>query len=387
MITLLPHQQQFVDQKVRQAILAWGTRVGKTYTICFWMKEFPECNFLLVCPKRIKGQWEGHLKETDVLNATVVTKEEVKKMDTDKYTGLVVDEAHWIASPLHSNPSQLTRTIYDWVRQHEDAPVLLATATPISSSPANLHTLATFIGHRWDWKKYRNAFYDLVNRPYVPRPFWEKKKTWRKKIAPLALKVCNIVKLSDIVEVPEQRHDIVKVNLSKETKTLIDNYADESAAKEWYAKHQLAQRKEKLQKIRELASDEPKVIVVCRYTGQVAYYEKELSKDREVVVLTGKTKDQPKAIKRAHEMTEGYFIAQADTLEGFRGDTFSMLIFASMSNKVVSYEQSIGRMLHLEKERPNQYYYLLADEKDYGIYERIQEGKDFTSPTITKEKA
>lgn len=385
---LLKHQQEFVDECPRKTILAWGTRVGKSYTICFWMKNFPNVEFILVCPKRIKKQWEDLLAECGVLNAVVMTKEEIKKTDISQYGGLVFDEAHHVASGLYKphKTSQLTRTVYNWVRNHPEAPVLLATATPICSNPSNLHTLAALTGRYWDPIKYRDHFYRLVRRPYVPRPFWEPKKEWRKEIVKYAKKVCHIKRLSDIVEVPEQRHRIEKVKLSKETLQAIDDFADESVSKEWYGKHRLEQGKEKLAKIRELSADEPKVIIVCKYLEQIDYYAKELAKEREVVVLMGKTKNQEEAIARAQEMTEGYFIIQADAGEGFSGHDFSMLFFASMSFKYVSYEQMLGRMQHLKKKRANDYYYLIAGDKDKKIYDRIREGRDFSIAGVTETK-
>lgn len=384
---LYNHQRDFVTTNPRKAILAWSMRVGKSYAIIGWLKNRPNVSFLLVCPKRIKEQWKKHLTETDTSNADILTKEEIKKKDISNYGGLVVDEVHHAASGLFSphKTSEVTRTLYEWVRAHPDAPVLLATATPICSMPANLHTLAALTGTYWDPKKFRLRFYELITRPYAPRPFWSPKKNWRKEIAPLAQKVCYVKRLSDITEPPAEYHIPVSVSLSAKTKTTVKEYADENPAAEWYGKHKLAQGMEKLAKIRELAADEPKVIVVAKYLDQIAQYEQELSKDREVVVLSGQTKDQPAAITRAQEMTEGYFLIQADCGEGFSGDDFSILIFASESWRYVSHEQMLGRIRHLQKKRANYYYYLLADEKDRKIRQRIEAGKDFSLAGITKE--
>jgi len=283
---------------------------------------------------------------------------------------VVVHNCHWIASSLNK-PSQLTRTIYNFVRENPDAPIVLATATPLASSPENLRTLVTLIGHTVNKKKFQDKYYNLVRRPFAPHPFYEAKKNWRSLIEPLKNKICHIVKLEDITDVPPQIHTVVPVKLASKTLKEIKDYADESPSKEWYGKHQLAQGIEKLSTIKELSEGEAKVIVVCKYKSQVAYYAKELAKDREVVVLTGDTKDQSEAIKRAHVASEIYFICQADAMEGFRGDSFSLMIYASMSWKYVSYQQSLGRMLHLDKQDGNEYVYLLADDKDKSVYERV----------------
>ena len=299
-------------------------------------------------------------------------------------SGEVVHNCHHFASGLFEKtkkvgntnkrkyaPSQLTATLYNWLREHPEYPVLLATATPIASKPSNLHTLAALTGTYWDWKQFREYFYELVRRPYAPFPFWVPKETWRELIKPYAQKVCDIVLLSDVMDVPEQKHEVVKVVLEAATKKAIKEAADLSPSKEWFMKHQLAQGKEKLNKIMELSEGEAKVIVVCKYTAQIEYLAKELNKHREVFVLDGHTKDPHDVIQKAGESLENFFLMQADCAEGFRGDSYSMMIFASMSWKTVSYQQALGRMLHLDKQDGNIFYYLIAEEKDHDIYQRV----------------
>lgn len=388
MITLKPHQRAFVERNPEKVIMGWSTRCGKSYAIAYWAKGRKSTRFILACPKRIVEQWVRDLKLCGVTNVTVVSKENLKKINLDEYNGFIFDEAHHLASGLYDKPSMLTRCVYEWLRLHPDYPVLLASATPIASKPSNLHTLAVLTGHKWDWKKYREHMYDFVRRPYAPFPFWEPKPEWRQLIKPLAKEVCDIVLLSDVMDVPEQRHEVVRIELSEQTKKAIGAFAAVNASDEWYGKHKLAQGEEKLAKIRELSEGEPKVIIVCKYTDQVNHYAKELAKDREVFVLDGHTKEPGKVLLAAHESTECYMICQADALEGFRGDTFSTMIFASMSWRTVALEQAYGRMLHLDKQSGNQYYYLIADEKDKDIYNRVAvAGKEFSITSIASSQA
>lgn len=384
---LLPHQQEFVDKNQSKAILAWGTRVGKSYAICGWALNRRAKRGLLICPKRILGKWADDLEFCGVDNVSVVSKEHFKKLtpkNLDAYGFVIVDEAHHVASGLHMKPSQLTLHLYNWLVRSPHVEVVLATATPVASDPKNLHTLAALIGHSWDWKQYRNHFYELVRRPYAPFPFWEPKSNWRILIRPFVKKVCDIKLLSDVTTVPPQEHTRVTITLAEETSQAVNAFSDVSPAKEWSERHQLEQMgMEKIEKIRELAEGEAKVIVVCKYKRQLAHMAKELSKDREVIVLSGDTKDPNEVIRRASESTECYFLLQADCGEGFRGDSFSMLFFATMSWKFVSYDQMLGRMLHLNKQDGNQYYYLLGSQKDKDVYATIMAGKDFSLEKIS----
>lgn len=379
------HQLEFLNRNPDKVILAWGTRVGKQYTICWWAQKRPHTRFILACPKKLVAGWVADLALCGTKNVMVVSKEQLKKTPLHPFNGFIFDEAHWLASGLYEKPSKLTRHVYDWLRKHPEYPVLLASATPISSKPSNLHTLAALKGHYWDWKKYRSAMYELVKRPYAPWPFWEKKDDWRETIKPLAREVCDIVLLSDVMDMPDQKHEVVSVKLSDETRKNIKDFASANPSEEWYTRHRLAQGEEKLEKIRELSEGEPKVIVVCKYRAQLANYEKELSKDRLVLTLHGDTKDPGAIIKQAHGETELYFLVQADALEGFRGDSFNMMIFASMSWRTVALEQAYGRMLHLDKQSGNQYYYLIADEKDKDIYQHVVvDGREFSIAGIAE---
>lgn len=371
---LLPHQQEFVDENPDRAIMAWGTRVGKSYAIIAWLQKRDNLTAFLICPKRLKAQWQRMAPR----NTTVITKEEAKKLKIDHYEALVVDEAHHLANPLNK-PSQLTRRVYEWVREHPDAPVLLATATPITSHPASLHTLGALTGHYVPFKKFQTKYYRLVRRPYRPQPFWEPSPTWRKEIQHLARKWCHLKTLADVTEVPKQRHHTAPVTLTKKTLKDIATTHHEEPMQEWYDRHQKAQRHEKLGKILDITRNEPKAIIVCKYKEQIEFYRQQLKKHHYVITLTGDTKDQAAAIKEAQNMVEGYFIIQADAGEGFRGDNFDLMIFASMSWRYVSYEQMLGRVLHLDKKHSNDIFYLLADEKDERIYQQVVEkSKDFS---------
>jgi hypothetical protein len=392
-VTLKPHQKEFAEHGPDKAILAWSVRTGKSFTALAWAEKRPAVKFLLVCPKRIKGDWLENVKEYGSKNVTVCTKEEFKNIDLSLFTGIIIDEAHHFASGLFDKkkkiantkkrkfaPSDLTAILYNWIRLHPEYPVLLMTATPISSKPSNLHTLAALTGHFWDWKQYQNHFYELVRRPYAPFPFWEKKEDWRQLIKPFVRKVCNIKLLSEVSDAPEPIHNPpTKVTLTPETRKAIKEASDLVPSKEWHMKHRLAQGKEKLSVIRDLSDGIPKVIVVVSYTSEVDYYLKELSKDREVFVLDGRTKNPRQIILDAADSDESYFIMQADCAEGFRGDSFNKMIFASMSWKVVSYQQALGRMQHMDKEVGIEFDYLLADDKDKDIYGRVViDGRDFS---------
>jgi SNF2-related domain len=305
----------------------------------------------------------------------VVTKEEFKKFDIERVTGIVVDEAHHFASPLFSKGrSQLAEKMYCFVKSKPQAPVLLLTATPIRSQPWNIHTLLTYIGIYIPMDQFRRDFYMLINRPYLPRPAWEPKPDWRKKARALVEKYALSARLVDIVEsVPEQHEETVVVELDGDVAQQIEDVADENPSAEWFAKHRLQNGMDKVVAIKDIAGGFRKVIVVCRYREQLALYAEELGKEREVFELHGGTKDT----NAVQESSECYFLIQADCGAGFDADTFACMIFASMSFSYVSLVQMKGRINRIHNLHPNWYYYLTAGEEDERVVEILQSGRDF----------
>jgi superfamily II DNA or RNA helicase len=208
---LYKHQKEFLDKKLKKALICFEIGTGKTFTAVEWLRDKQE-NALVIVPKRIKGKWGKDLGD---VKALVVTKEEFKKIVfKNKPSALVIDEAHNHNSPLFTRQrSQLATKTYDLIKKFPDMPVLLLTGTPVSSSPANLHTLLCYIGKFVPWDKWRNAFYNLEKKPYLPYPAWIPKKNWRKLIQPILLKHTHTALMSDCVDyLPPVTEEIVKVN-------------------------------------------------------------------------------------------------------------------------------------------------------------------------------
>ena len=140
-----------------------------------------------------------------------VNKEEFKKY-TLPFEGVVVDECDYFLSPLFTKGrSAMATALYNWIRLHPTAPVLLMSATIIKNAPHSSHTALTYIQRAISWKAYRALQYNLVSRPYNPRPFYEPKKGWQKVSAKMITANASIVDMSDIVTVPEQFEQVVRL--------------------------------------------------------------------------------------------------------------------------------------------------------------------------------
>ncbi len=370
---LYPHQQRFLDEVklgVNKKLLVHEAGTGKTICGILWLKEKNKVMSLVVCPKQVKQKWEADLKLHHV-PAVVLTKEEFKKFPMKAWGAIVIDEADHFASPLFSKGrSQLTTRMYEIIRQFNPE-VLALTATPIRSKPENLHTLLALTGKYIDWKMWRDRFMELKKMPYMPRPAWLPKKNWRKDIRPVLEKYGDIVLMRDCVDfLPEVEEEKIRVKKEPFTNT------EWEGTKAFFEEHKHEQ-KNKLAHVREIGNQYRKVVVVAYYVEQVEFLSKELSKDKETFYIHGGVKNQEEIIRQAQESDECYIVIQAGIGAGFDLDTFSIMVFASMSYAVRDFVQMRARIRRIKNLHPVKYYYLLSGECDDAIFKNILLGKDF----------
>lgn len=366
---LYKHQQAFLDKNPDKALVCFDVGCGKTLTAVEWLRS-RQGNALVVVPKRIREKWK---KELGDVKATVVTKEEFKKMEFKNPTALILDEAHFASAGLFTKQrSQIATKVYNFIKANPKMPVLLLTATPISSSPANLHSLLCYIGEYIEWEKYRNEFYSLQKLPYLPYPAWLPKKNWRKLIRPLLLKHAHIALLQDCVDyLPPVTEEVVKVKCGT-----FEKQSEWEPMKAFVEEHRFEQL-EKPQVIREIGSGYSKVVVVAHFRDQIDQLYKELSKDKQTYVLHGGVKDQEDIIRQAQEDSECYLICQASIGAGFDLDTFSVMIFASQGYSYVSNIQMRGRIRRIHALKPVKYISLHAGRCDKAVAKQIALSKDF----------
>lgn len=337
---------------------------GKTICACVWLHDGRDKHALVICNKRIIIKWKEELKLWRT-KATVVSKEQFKKLEITHWSAIVVDEADEFASPLFTKArSKLSEALYNQIKAYPETPVFLATATPIRSNPYNLHSLLTYIGEYTDWKVWRAEFFSLEYRPYLPRPAWLPKPDWRQKIRPYLEKYADIVLLKDCVdELPAVEEHIIETKRQSIGETFVEKHRSEQLGKE--------------KDILEIAKDFRKVLVVAHYVEQVEALYKSLKSNRDTFMVHGSVKNQEEILKEANETDECFLICQASLGVGFDADTFSCVVFASMSYKVRDYVQMKYRVRRIHNLHPVSYYYLMGGKCDKAVYNTIQLGRDF----------
>lgn len=360
MFKLLLHQERVLRENPRKALLVHEMRTGKSIIGAKWV-DMPERNqnAYIICLKGNKKEWERYNTK-----AQVITKEEFKKLDIKSPTAIVVDEAHYFGSPVFLRKrSQLSEKLYKLVKEYPNCDVLLLTATPIRQDAWSLHSLLCYIGVYYDWKKWRETFFELKTMPWMRFPAWFPKADWRDKLKPIRDKHCDIVSLHDIVkDLPQPEERIIKI---KNKPVVGERWTDEHKE----------EQKGKLQEILNLGYK--KLIVVCFYTEQIDELAKELSKEKPVYILDGRTKNADEVKTQAQQADECYFIVQASMGFGFDGYMFGAIVFASMMHSIVDYIQMTGRQRHIEHIVTPQFIFLLGGVWDTRIYNSIKKNESF----------
>lgn len=364
---LYPHQVEFLKENPDKAILAWEMRTGKTLPASKWIDHPSRAgNTLIITPKANKQDWV----DLDT-RATVYTKEEFKKArkTIKNTTAIVVDEAHYFASPLFmKGRSQLATALYTLVQEYPDMHVLLLTATPIRQDAWSLHTLLCYIGVYYPWKEWRADFFHLVRLPFLRFPAWMPRTDWRIKIREPLEKHCNIVSMHDVVEyLPPIEPIFIKIKQPPYTlpKDKVTTWIDEN----------LHEQNGKAKEIVKLGYR--KIVIIVHYTQQIDSLKKELEKDKPVFVLDGRTKNASKTKLEAQEADDCYFIVQSSMAFGWDGWMFSAMVFASMSHSCVDHTQALGRIRHLKYLKSMPVIYLLGGRWDDRIFKCIEMGKKF----------
>lgn len=356
-------------------MLVWEVGTGKTVAGCLWINKRPQIKMLVVCPKGIVEKWKRDLKEWGA-KADVVSRDEVKKIDLNKYGGLILDEAQDFSSPLFDKSrSKRTEVVYTYIKQHPKSCILLLTATPVRSTPWNIHTLACFLGKFWDIRKFRDEFFHLTDK--YGRRHYEKNYGWQKAIRPYVESISDIVLMSDCADVPKQHLQIINIPWTQKQENELEKQLYMEPALEWHTRHRMEQGENKWQTLKGLIDGYRKVIVVCHYRSQIDDYVAKIGDTRQVFVLNGSVKDQDKVIEEAKEADDCIFIIQAQMGAGFDAGEFSVVIFASLSFRYIDYVQMKGRVKRINNLHENIFIHLLGGKNDKAVYNKIKQNKDF----------
>ena len=440
------HQSAIVSQNPTKTGLWLGTGGGKTRIALAMARG----KTLVICPKtqKLDRNWE---RECDKMRAddielkitydvhptnrannlkrghaypTVISKEELRK-DPTKYAGryntIIVDEAetclgvtpniHRRSRPkgpieelqykIYGQPekpkaSQLYEALYYVI--HGVVPpdrLYLCTAT-ITRTPMTVWAAGTILGKKWNWYKWRQAFYTRL--PMPGREVWAPKSDSKTKdrLAAAVRDIGFVGRLEDWFDVPDQQYRNDYLELSEAQKTALAevklDYPDPIVAlgkrlqvengtlsgdeftKPQRFKHQ------KIDRILHYAEEFPKMIIWAKFTEQINYYYDELKKKGyNVYTLTGETKDREALFQSLQTSDQAILIAQAQISAGWEWKECPISIFTSRTYSIADYEQALGRTQRVNALKKNLYINLITrGGVDEAVNKSLENKKDFS---------
>jgi superfamily II DNA or RNA helicase len=373
----LPHQQRIIDLNPKKILLDWSPRVGKTLPACYWIDNPQQGNnTFIICKKSNKKEWQSM-----GTRATVLTKEEFKK-HAEKIknpTAIVVDEIHNFGAALFvKGRSDLATTLYNLLKTYPNCHLMGLSGSMVRNSPWSFHSLLCYIGVYIDYKKWREAFFELTKTHFQPWPIWMPKKNWREGVYKLRKKYCDQVSLSDVVDyLPPVKPTVVKIKSDKYVPPVGEIVP-------WTHEHQHEQRN-KYKWLIEL--EYKKIIIVCRYTEQILSLAEKLKEYKDVFILNGQTKDQGDTIKKAQESEECYFLVNSKMGESWDGYMFDCMVFASMDDAFVANFQMHERQRNIKNLKDIEIFYLIGGRYDKKTLDSFNLGQDFNPHAMVAQSS
>lgn len=417
MIELYDHQRKIIEQDPKWCGLFLGTGGGKTRIAL----ELAYRKTLVVTLKTLRDDetWPKNAEEFGIIvNMKVISKEEFRRDHKilGYYDTVIFDEGHWSCGVRPKPKTKKGQEIIDtsqlyaaavwYLQKHRPERFYFLSATP-ASKPMNVWAIASMFGCKWDFSQFRDKYYFKRGTGwqalYLPR----KVENLNEKLIEILKRFGHTGKLEDWFDVPPQIDKTVYFELTTEQKRAMREIADmeadpmvkrakmrtiENGVLYTYATERITPREErlvsateffpseKIDYIIERAQEFKKILIFATYTGQVEAIAKALKKEghENVVTLTGKTKDRGDLIKNARAAEKCIVIAQSSISAGYELPDFPCVIFASLSNKYLDYEQGRGRVLRANALKKNLYIHLVvkggADEQ---CYKTIKSGQDF----------
>jgi DNA-binding MarR family transcriptional regulator len=408
---LYAHQQNIIEENKPKAGLFLGTGSGKTLTALL----LSQGRVLVICPKTNKEDrnWQREAAKNKLkTDLTVMSKEEFRRdhASLPAFNTVIVDEAHTCLGvtpntrqrkkQIIPKASQLYEALEEYLERTKPERFYLVTAT-IMRSPMTVWGAARLLGRAWDFYDFRQTFHARL--PMPGREVWAVKRDSKTKdrLAKAVQKIGYVGRLNDYFDVPDQNFKTIYLELTEKQRKRIKELeleypepivrvgkihqvengvlsGDEFSEPETF-------ENQKIEKILEILSEYPKLVVFAKYRAQIAQIEAVLRREGiPVLTMTGDTKDRGSVIKQANIWTQGVIIVQAQISAGWELPEYPCMVFASRTYSFVDYDQALGRIQRANNIKKNLYINLVVKNGvDEAVNECLENKKDFSERVYT----
>lgn len=407
-MNLYKHQQAIVDKNPARVLLGHEGGTGKTLTLLRLAEKNLHRSHIIfiICPKGLKEQWKGKVKEYKVINDVfILTKEEFRRdwSRLPKFNCVIIDEIHHFSGLK----SQMHKSLVSYLKKHQPAFVYGGTGTPVRREPFNVYALGRIFGYcPMSYIKFREMFYHV--RYLGPRMIWERNtdEESRKKLMQFLSVFTDIVRLSDCFDMPEQlwlEPEVVGITLEQKKKIEEVRLEESKHLVKISAVHQIeggtlkgnefradwiAPESAKMKRIEELADEHEKLLIFMRYTLQIRETERRL-RDLGYNVLTitgGNSKDHFLVSSMANAADKVVLIAQISVAAGWETPNIPFVVYAGVSYSYLDLQQSSWRVTRGNNLLPHVFLPLFGGEVDKAVWKSLEAKKDF-DPLLYEERS
>ena len=410
-IKLKPHQENAVLNYPDKWSFWWKMRVGKT-PASIRMACSRCARALIICPKSLVYNWETEIEKWKKGDCTfkVLSKEQFKKNCNilPAYDGIFIDECHLAFGNFKT---QCYKAVEWYIKLHNPKVVQLLSGTPYTSESWSVYSYGKLLGKDWDYWKWYNHFYAKVKmgkkinqktKKVEPRIIPVFKEKMYPELQVILRRIGTVIDLKDVADVPDDEDIIETFKLNAEQNRAIKEAFDPMPIIRYTRQHQIESGTlksdgynetkfincDKDKRLVEIAADNDKLVIVSRYLAQLDKYES-LFKGRKIYRISGQEKQTASQIAAlAERENDCIVLVQGDTCAGYSLQSFSVVVFASMSYSFVNYDQLRYRTKNMEKKTGCTYIHLITegDSIDRAVYDCVKNKQNFSIELFSNNK-
>jgi superfamily II DNA or RNA helicase len=420
-----------------------GTGTGKTLVSLARYEQEGMGKLLVICPKKIIGQWHRSIKNEfpdikilkfkDKTNTTVINKElsvnkdydvvvlnyeilhkldALEKIINNNWT-IILDEGHRIRNYGGvRNKVKVTDAVLRL--GNKTTKKMILTATPTQSNFGgyiDYYTQLTFLGYEdRSYKDFYNRYVKYASINYGNSPYPVKVITGYYNVVELDNLLAKVArryvpKYGDF----EPQHNKIELEQTPSYKKIIreEAYKDimitNSMRKRIALKtltsgniygqdmegthYSYEDNSSKLDWLEDFLSDTNEVVtIVYQDNVEMEALKNLLAKlNKRYIVINGQTKDAVKEVQRTdYDVIIGQFQAMSESIDGIQHKSH-IEVFMTMPESSLTYKQAIGRIDRIGQEKVPMYYYLvMKDTIDDKVYKLIEQKLDFSEKILDK---
>lgn len=404
-VTLLPHQERSIaaTKDFNRCAYYLDMGLGKTFVGSEKLKELNANINLIICQKSKLQDWCEHFKTYYQDYNTIIYSKPMKNIP-DKSIIIINYDLIWRrpellelkdftlmldeSSCIKNEKSNRTK----FILKLKPSNVILLSGTPTGGKYEELYSQCKLLG----WKISKKAFWDtyIVTRKMDINGFSIPIVVGYKNVDRLKAKLREygavFMKTEEVLDLPEQLDNVIKVESTKEYKKFVKNrlieidgkelVGDTSLTKMLYQRQLASQyNSNKTTMLRDLLeSTNDRVIIFYNFNEELEKIENVCNKlERPVSVVNGSKKDLKAYDKEETSVTCIQYQAGA---MGLNLQKANKIIYFSLPLSSELFEQSKKRIHRIGQKKSCFYYYLITEKSiEEKIYEVLGQRRDFTN--------